>query len=140
MKSDPKIGSTFERSFVVTRAHLITFADARMPAVLSTPMLIAELEYTARDSVAPMLEEHERTVGTEVDVKHLAPTMEGITVVCVSRILRVEGGEISFQVEASDGVDTLARGHHRRHVVDVDRVRRRLERKSDQLRAKGLLR
>lgn len=131
MKAQPRIGLEFQRKFQVSPQHLITFADDRMPAVLSTPMLIAEMEYTARDSVASFLHENERTVGTEVDVRHLAPAVPGAEVTCSSRLLKIEGGELLFQVEATDGIDVLSRGHHRRHVVDVDRLRRRVEKKAN---------
>lgn len=119
----------YERRFVVEDRHLITFADQDMPAVLSTPSLIAELEYTARDSVAGLLEPNERTVGTAVEIRHLAPARPGAEVICRSRVIGVNGSELVFQVEASDSTDLLARGVHRRHVVDVGRLRRRLERK-----------
>ena len=55
----------------------ISFADARMPAVLATPWLIAHLESAARDALASCLENHERSVGAFVEVEHLAPTPEG---------------------------------------------------------------
>lgn len=129
MREPPRIGLEYERRFTVTPRHLITFADDRMPAVLSTPNLIAEMEYTARDAVAPLLEPHERTVGVEVSIKHLAPSLEGFEVTCKARVLGVDGEEIAFQVEAGDGMDVLARGLHRRRVVDVDRLRKRVDRK-----------
>lgn len=129
MKAPPKIGAEFERKFIVTEAHLITFADEQMPAVLATPWLIAEMEYTARDSVAHLLDDHERTVGTAVDVRHLAPSLIGFEVTCTSRVLGFEEGEITFQVEAFDRLDLLSRGVHRRRVIDTARLRRRVERK-----------
>jgi fluoroacetyl-CoA thioesterase len=129
MKAEPKIGMEHRRTFVVQASQLITFADDRMPAVLATPALIQQLEFTARDAVANLLEPNERTVGTEVDVKHLAPTPLGFEVTCMARVLRCDAGEITFQVEASDAQDLLCRGVHRRRVVDADRIRRRVERK-----------
>lgn len=129
MKAEPKIGYQHERRFVVEQRHLIVFADDQMPAVLSTPQLIAELEYTARDAVAPLLDPHERTVGTEIDIKHLAPSALGFEVKCLARVLGCSDGEITFQVEASDGIDVLSRGLHRRRVVDVNRLRKRVEKK-----------
>lgn len=129
MKTLPRIGLEHERRFVVEDRHLITFADQDMPAVLSTPALIAELEYTARDSVASLLEPNERTVGTAVDIRHLAPALPGAEVICRSRVLSVNGSELVFQIEAFDSTDLLCRGVHRRHVVDVNRLRRRVERK-----------
>ena len=132
MKMPPRIGLVHQRRFVVDEKHLITFADAEMPAVLSTPTLIAELEYTARDAVADLLDADERTVGTEVEIRHLAPTPPGFEVTCTARVLGYDAGEITFQLEASDGIDTVARGSHRRHVVRVDRIRRRVQRKQQQ--------
>ncbi|MBX9654841.1 hypothetical protein K2Y11_14615 [bacterium] len=133
MKRDPKIGLAFERTFVVEQKHAITFADDQMPVVLSTPMLIAELERTAREAVADLLDSNERTVGTSIELDHLAGTTLGFEVTCLARVLGFENGEIRFQVEATDGVDRLARGYHRRQVVDADRLRRRIEKKAIQL-------
>lgn len=129
---EPKIGMVYERSFVVEDRHTITFADDAMPAVLSTPMLIAELERTAREAVQELLEANERTVGTSVEIDHLAGTTVGFEVKCSARVLGYENGEIRFQVEASDGIDRLARGYHRRQVVDALRLRKRIERKAGQ--------
>jgi predicted thioesterase len=129
MKSTPKVGLTGESRFVVDAATRISFADARMPSVLATPWLIAHLEYTARDAIAPCLEEHERSVGTYVEVEHLGPVPEGFTVTCRARVIRAEGTEVVFQVEAHDGVEPVARGIHRRRVIDVDRFARRVARK-----------
>jgi fluoroacetyl-CoA thioesterase len=127
---EPKIGMVYERTFVVEDRHTITFADDTMPAVLSTPMLIAELERTAREAVQSLLEPSERTVGTSVEIDHLAGTTIGFEVRCSARVLGFENGEIRFQVEASDGLDRLARGYHRRQVVDAARLRRRIENKA----------
>lgn len=133
MKALPRIGDRFERRFVVEARHLIPFADDRMPAVLATPHLIGEMEITARAAVAGLLDANERTVGVAVDIAHLAPSLEGFEVVCSARVLGVQDGEIVFQVEARDRADLLARGIHRRKVVDVDRLRRRAEKKRAQL-------
>jgi len=132
MKRDPKIGMVFERKFIVEQKHAITFADDQMPSVLSTPMLIAELERTAREAVADLLDANERTVGTSIELDHLAGTTLGFEVNCLARVLGFENGEIRFQVEATDGIDRLARGYHRRQVVDADRLRKRIERKASQ--------
>jgi fluoroacetyl-CoA thioesterase len=129
---EPRIGLVYERSFMVEDRHTITFADDAMPAVLSTPMLIAELERTAREAVQDLLDAGERTVGTSVEIDHLAGTTVGFTVRCTARVLGFEKGEIRFQVEASDGIDRLARGYHRRQVVDALRLKKRIERKAAQ--------
>jgi predicted thioesterase len=109
----------------------IQFADDRMPAVLATPFLIAHLEYAARDALADCLEDHERSVGTKVDVEHLAPVPEGFTVTCRARVIHVAGPIVTFQVDAQDGVESVARGIHKRAVIDVDRSARRVARKRE---------
>src|SRR5262249_3157166 len=118
-----------EQSIVVGPANRISFADQRMPPVLATPWLIAHLEFAARDAIAPCLEDHERSVGTYIEVEHLAPAPEGLTVTCRARVILFDGPVVTFQVEAHDGVEPIARGIHRRRVIDVDRFARRVERK-----------
>ncbi len=87
---------------MVERGHAIDFADNAMPAVLSTPWLIWFLEHTAREVVLPWLEAGESTVGTEIEVSHLAPTPVGETVTCLARVIHAEESWISFQFEARD--------------------------------------
>jgi fluoroacetyl-CoA thioesterase len=105
MKTIPRTGQASEQTIVVGPANRISFADQRMPSVLATPWLIAHLEYAARDAIAPCLEEHERSVGTFVEVEHLAPAPEGFTVTCRARVILVDGPVVTFQVEATASRD-----------------------------------
>ncbi len=130
MKSAPKIGTTGEFEFVVGPEHVITFAGDGMPAVLSTPNLIGLIERTARESLQPFLEADERTVGTEIELRHLAPTPQGATVIVTTRVIHTDGREISFQVEARDGQELIARGAHKRAVIRVGGFARRVARKA----------
>jgi fluoroacetyl-CoA thioesterase len=132
MKQVPRIGLSGQQVITVGPENRISFVDGRMPAVLATPWLIAYLEYTARDALATCLEDHERSVGTMVDVEHLAPAPEGFTVTCRARVILVSGKVITFQVDAHDGVEPIARGIHKRAVIDVDRFARRIEKKRQQ--------
>ena len=129
MKQTPRLGMSGEERVTVGPDNRISFADARMPAVLATPWLVAHLEYAARGAIAPCLDENERSVGTYVEVEHLAPVPEGFTVVCRARVIHVDGPVVTFQVEAHDGTETVARGLHRRRVINVDRFARRVARK-----------
>jgi fluoroacetyl-CoA thioesterase len=129
MKQTPRIGLSGEQVITVGPENRISFVDARMPAVLATPWLIAHLEYAARDALATCLEDHERSVGTAVEVEHLAPAPEGFTVTCKARVIHVSGLAVTFQVEAHDGTEPIARGIHKRRVIDVDRFARRVEAK-----------
>ncbi len=131
MKEVPRIGLGGQQVIVVGPENRISFADGRMPAVLATPWLIAHLEFTARDALAVCLEEHERSVGTMVNVEHLAPAPEGFRVTCRARVIHVSGMIVTFQVDAHDGVEPIARGIHKRAVIDVDRFHRRVLRKRE---------
>src|SRR3954453_8114820 len=71
MRQVPRIGLSGEQVITVGPENRISFVDAQMPAVLATPWLIAHLEYAARDALATCLEDHERSVGTAVEVEHL---------------------------------------------------------------------
>ena len=132
MKSIPRAGMSAEEHIIVGEGNRISFADDRMPAVLATPWMVAHLEYAARRAIDPCLEDHERSVGTFLEIDHLAPAPEGFTVVCRARVIHVNGPVVTFQVEAHDGVELIARGLHRRRVIDVDRFARRVARKRGQ--------
>jgi len=129
MRSPIRTGMSAEERLTVGPSNRIVFADDRMPAVLATPWLVAHLEYAARHAIAPCLEGHERSVGTYVEVEHLAPVPEGYTVVCRARVIMADGPVVTFQIEAHDGTEPVARGIHRRRVIDVERFKRRLARK-----------
>ena len=130
MKSSPRIGTVGEQTFVVESKHAIEFASEGMPAVLSTPQLIAALERTARQTIADHLEPNERSVGTEIELRHLAPTPLGQQVTCIARVIRAEGREVIFQLEARDQREMIARGVHKRAVIRVETFSRRVESKN----------
>ena len=130
MKGSPKIGATGEQRFVVEAQHAIDFATGDMPPVLCTPWLIWFLEHAAREAVLPLLEPDESTVGTEIEVRHLAPTPLGYKVNCLARVVQVEGNRIAFQLEAHDERELIARGFHRLQVIRVDRFAQLVRSKS----------
>lgn len=130
MKSFPKVGTTGEFSFVVGLEHTITFSGDGMPAVLSTPQLIAVLEQTARKAVAHCLDPNEQTVGMEIDIRHLAPTPPGHRVTCTARVIHAEDRTITFQIEARDTRELIARGIHKRGVIRVESFARRVASKN----------
>jgi predicted thioesterase len=126
MKAIPRIGTTAERQYVVEAGQAIDFAEGGLPAVLSTPALVGLLERTAREALAEFLEPGETSLGTEIELRHLAPTPVGATVVCRARVVRVERGAVGFQVEARDAQELVARGFHRRQVLQVERFAKRV--------------
>ena len=130
MKSLPRIGASHELEFVVEQKHVIDFVTDGMPAVLSTPILIGQLERTARELLAPLLDADERTVGAEIELRHFAPTPPGQPVKCTARVIAAEKREVTFQIEARDAVEIIARGLHKRAVIRIESFARRVQSKA----------
>lgn len=130
MTSSPKIGTTGELQFVVEQKHAIDFATDGMPAVLSTPNLIGLLERTARKALEPFLDPDERSVGMEIELRHLAPTPLGAEVTCIARVYHVEGRKIDFQIEAREHGQLIARGLHKRAVICVQSFAQQVTKRS----------
>jgi predicted thioesterase len=130
MKSAPKIGTVGETTFVVEPKHCIEFATDGMPAVLSTPNLIGILERTSRQAIAPFLMPDERSVGVELDLRHLAPSPLGAKVTASARVIGASGRFVDFQIEARDEHELIVRGVHKRAVVKVDSFTKRVQSKT----------
>lgn len=130
MKSAPKIGTTGETTFVVEMQHCIEFATDGMPAVLSTPNLIGILERTARQAISPFLDPDERSVGVEIELRHLAPSPLGAKVTATARVTGTSGRFVDFQIEARDEHELILRGVHKRAVVRVAGLQQRLKSKA----------
>lgn len=130
MKSAIKIGTTGETTFFVEPTHCIEFATDGMPAVLSTPNLVGILERTARQALAPFLAADERSVGVELDLRHLAPSPLGARVTATVRVIGVTGRFVDFQIEARDEHELIVRGVHQRAVVNVAGFTKRVQRKA----------
>ena len=129
MKSHPRIGETGERDYPTEMKHAVEFAGDGMPAVVSTPNLVGFLERTARETIAPHLETDERSVGIEIDIRHLAPTPVGQVIHCTARVIAVDGSKIGFQIEARDAHEVIVRGLHKRAVIRTDSFTRRVQAK-----------
>src|SRR6201987_4626676 len=105
------------------------FKDSALPPVLATPVMIMVVENAALNAIKPYLETGESAVGTRVDIRHLAPTPVGATVVGEAEVTRVDGRRIEFAVRATDGIDEIGAGTHERMIVDLARLEKRLDAK-----------
>ncbi len=129
MQNFPKVGSVLETRFSVEPQHMIDFQQDNLPPVLASPWLIWFLEHAALELLKPFLEPGEISVGTHVDIAHLAAALVAEEVVCTARMIHHEGPAFSFQVEAHRDAECLAKGLHKRRVVEVARLARRLNKK-----------
>ena len=101
-----------------------------MPDILCTPSLIWFLEHAARKAVLPLLEPGESTVGVVVNVEHIAATPLGAEVVCRARVIYADGPLVSFQFEAHDEHEQIARGTHKLRVIEASRLAKKIQDKS----------
>ena len=130
MKSRPRIGEVGELAIPTDMQHAVEFHGDGMPAVVSTPNIIQFLERTARHTLAPHLESDERSVGLEIDIRHLAPTPVGQTIRCRAQVIAVEDRKVTFQIEARDDHEVIVRGLHKRAVIRTESFTKRVKAKT----------
>lgn len=101
-----------------------------MPRVFATGYFVALAEWACIELIKPHLDwPREMTLGTHVNLSHVAATPPGLTVEVRTRLEAVDGRKLVFQVSAHDGVDAIGAGTHERHVILAERFAERMERK-----------
>lgn len=128
-----KIGTVGEQRLLVTSDIAISFLGMEDARVLSTPHLIGYLERTARDTVLPQLEEGHDTVGTHVNVFHLAAAPIGAVVTFIAEITAVQDRRVQFKVTAKSETEKLGEGTHERAIINVARFAARIAEKKSKL-------
>jgi predicted thioesterase len=121
-----KAGMSAERTLVVPPERTVGHFVAHMPMVYATPMMILEMEMASGDAINACLEPGWITVGTEVDIRHLAATPVGARVRTTARVIAVERRVIRFEVEAFDDTRRIGEGRHARGLVNLESFARRL--------------
>ena len=123
-------GLSGERTWIVADEHLASRYGSGQVDVLATPALIAFCEETARTLVDPRLPDGRTTVGTSIELQHLAASPPGMRITVVARLSEVDGRRLRFDIEARDDVEPIGRGAHERFIVDLDRFERRIAEKT----------
>jgi fluoroacetyl-CoA thioesterase len=121
-----RAGMTGRHEVIVTRELTVGAHVDGMPFVFGTPMMILAMEMASVAAAAPYLPAGWVTVGSEVNVRHLAPTPVGRTVVAAAEVVEVSGSSMLLAVEAHDGVQKIGPGTHRRGVVNLETFTERL--------------
>jgi fluoroacetyl-CoA thioesterase len=137
MKNTLQPGLTHQFRFTIpatkTVPHLFPESALfqEMPPVLATGFMVGLMEWACIDALRPHLDwPHEQTLGTRVNLTHLAPTPPGFTVTVDVRLEQVEGRKLTFFVSAHDGIDRIADGTHERFVIDAARFNARVAEKT----------
>lgn len=113
------IGTKGEQKLLVTSEVAISFLGLENARVLSTPHMIGFMERTCRDTVMPLLDPGLDTVGTHVNVAHLAAAPLGMTVTFTAEVIGVTDRRIQFRVEARDEKEKIGEGTHERAIINV---------------------
>lgn len=128
--ADIPIGTKGEERLLVTSEVAIDFLGLENARVFSTPNVIQNLEITARNSIKQLVGDGFDSVGTHVNVAHLAATPIGMTVTFRSEVISVKDRRVNFKVEAFDEKEKIAEGTHERAVVEIARFATRVAAKA----------
>jgi predicted thioesterase len=131
MKDTLEPGLHRETTITVDEERVVTFLEARGgPRVYATPSLVADLEFNCRDILLSHLDDGEDSVGTGLNIEHLAPTAEGIEVVHSAELVKIDGRRCTFRVVAHDPQEKISHGEHYRLIIDVARFTSGVAKKS----------
>jgi fluoroacetyl-CoA thioesterase len=121
-----KVGMSAQRLLVVPTERTVGHFVPGMPMVYATPMMILEMEMASSDAIREHLQPGWVTVGTEVNVRHLAAALVGAMVRTTAKVVAVERRVIRFEVAAFEGERKLGEGQHARGLIDVAKFNKRL--------------
>ena len=117
-----------DRLAVPAQAEIFS-PGADMPPVFATAQMIAFVEWTCVGALAPYLGSHQRTVGTRVEMSHIAATPIGMKVTAEVELVAVEDRTLRFKAICRDEKELIGEGFHERTVIDHERFMARLARK-----------
>jgi fluoroacetyl-CoA thioesterase len=126
---DIPIGAKLKSQILVTSDVAISFLGTEEARVLGTPWLILHLEITARNLAKSYLLDGQDTVGTQVNVKHLAATPMGMQARFQAEVLSIDNRRILFKVDAFDEIEKIGEGTHERFIVDIAKFATRVQTK-----------
>lgn len=118
-----------EGSLLVTHDRTAAVVGSGKLAVFATPSMVALMEKTALETVQPYLDAGQGTVGTRIDVSHVAATPEGMTVRAECELTEVDGRRLMFRVAAYCGDELLGEGVHERFIISEQRFMEKVQAK-----------
>jgi predicted thioesterase len=130
MTEDLRPGLSGTARLTIGEEHTAPRIGSGKVHVLATPVMINLMEAAALAAAEGLLPAGHQSLGTHLDVSHIAATPVGLTVTATAELLEVRGNRLIFRVVAHDGVDTIGEGTHQRVVVDVARFDARVARKA----------
>ncbi len=132
MRESLAAGLRCVRRVTVDQERTISFMGESL-RVYATPWVVSDAEYTCRDMILAHLDDGEDSVGTHVEIDHLAPTLLGMWAEVSVAVARVDGRRVTFEFTVRDAVEEVAKGRHVRFVVDIAKTAERLAAKASQI-------
>ncbi len=132
MYENLKTGLTSTARIIVDRSRTISFMGDE-GRVYATPELVRDIEMTCRDLLLAHIDDGQDSVGTHIDVSHIAATPLGMWIEITVIVKSLDGRAITFEITARDSIEQICRGQHSRFVVDVATTIAHLKRKIDAL-------
>jgi predicted thioesterase len=129
MKETLRPGASKTRRLTVDRERTISFMGEE-GRVYATPSLIRDIEGTCRELLLEHSDAGEESVGMEIALRHLAPTLIDMEVEITTKVVAVDGRKVMFEIDAKDEVEPIATSTHTRFVVDVAKRQERLKAKA----------
>jgi fluoroacetyl-CoA thioesterase len=129
MKPSLVQGLTNTTTLTVDRARTIDFMGEKA-RVYATPMLVRDIEVASRELLLAHLDPGEDSVGTRIELDHLAATLLGMPVELKVTVAEVKGRAVTLEFDGRDGIDLICRGRHHRFVVDLKTTEARLAAKA----------
>jgi len=122
-------GLTGRTEIVVGEEHTAPRIGSGKVHVLATPVMINLFEAAALAACEHLLPEGHQSLGTVLNVRHIAATPVGMRVVAIAEVVKVEGRTVTFRLEARDERDLIGDGTHERVVVNVAKFDLRVQAK-----------
>jgi predicted thioesterase len=122
-------GLTGEAAVTVSPEVTARHMGSGAVSVFATPEMVRLMERAAVNGLAPFLAPGQQSVGTMVNVKHLAATPLGATVTARAELVEQNGRRLLFRVSAHDGTDLIGEGTHERALIDLARFEARVNAK-----------
>lgn len=119
-------GLTGEMDITVAEEHTAPHVGSGQVRVLATPVLVNLLEAAALKAMEHFVPAGHQTVGTVLNVRHLAATPVGMKVTAHAQVTRVEGRVLTFRVWADDEVEPVGEGEHQRVIINLDKFDQRM--------------
>lgn len=117
---------TLQREFTVKPEHTANHIGSGSVQVLATPTMIAFMEIVSLELLQTSLPEGYSSVGTHLDVRHLAPSRLEAVVTVKAEVLEVSGNKIVLAVNASEGEKLVGSGSHTRYLIDIEEFQQKL--------------